>query len=158
MCNYSFIKYISIFFLIGLSVEVIANELGLGEAELIALDQDFIIKKYNARSESLKERAIADGQLPDPELSFGLAEVPLNNFNLNQHEDTEVRLGLSQAIPPGDTLKYRTERTNSMADVEYARMLNQRLLVLNNVRTSYIEMYFQKEKNRLLQLNRELFT
>jgi outer membrane protein TolC len=158
MCNFRYINYISIFFLIGFSVDSFANELSLIEAEQIALERDYIIKKYSALSEGLKERAIADGQLPDPELSFGLAEVPLNNFNLNQHEDTEVRLGLSQAIPPGDTLKYRTERTNSMADVEYARMLNQRLLVLNNVRTSYIEMYFQKEKNQLLQLNRELFT
>ncbi len=155
---HQFIKIIGVFLIFIQSTGLFANELTLAEAELIALDSDFISKKYNARSESLKERAIADGQLPDPELSFGIAEVPLNNFNFNEHEDTEVRLGFSQAIPPGDTLKYRAERTNSMANIEQARMLNQRLLVINNVRDAYAELYFQQEKNRLLELNRDLFT
>ncbi len=146
------------FLLTGLSIESIAYELTLIEAEQIALDLDFLTERYNARSESLKERAVADGQLPDPELSFGLAELPLNNFNLNQHEDTEVRLGISQVIPPGDTLKYRAERMISMADVEQARMFNRRLLVLSSVRTAFVELYFQREISKLLELNRELFT
>jgi outer membrane protein TolC len=158
MCNYRLLKFIVVFFVIGFSAESISNELTLAEAEKIALDNDFISKKFDARSESLKERAIADGQLPDPELSFGLAEVPLNNFNLNQHEDTEVRLGVSQTIPPGDTLKYRTERTNLMANVEQARMLNQQLLVLNNVRNAFIDLYFQQQSSRLLEINRNLFS
>ncbi len=158
MYHYKFLKFIVVFFLIGLSVESTANELSLAEAEQIALDLDFISKKYNARSESLQARAIADGQLPDPELSFGLAEVPLNNFNFNDHEDTEVRLGISQVIPPGNTLKYRSERLLSMADVEQARMFNQHLLVLNNVRTAFVELYFQQEAYQLLELNRDLFT
>ncbi len=157
MCVYNRLKTIGVCLLIGLSVDVVANELTITEAEQIALDNDFITKKFNARSESLKERAIADGQLPDPELSFGIAEIPLNNFNFNQHEDTEVRFGVSQAIPPGDTLKYYEQRTNLMAEVEQARMLNQRLLVLNNVRSAFIDLYYQKEVIRLLELNRELF-
>ncbi len=158
MCINNLFKNTGFIVLTFFSIGTMANELTLSEAEQIALGSDFITMKYNARSESLKERAIADGQLPDPELSFGISEIPLNNFNLNEHEDTEVRLGFSQAIPPGDTLKYREERTNSMANIENARMLNQRLLVLNGVRDAFIELYFQKEKIRLLELNRDLFT
>ena len=135
----------------------IGAPLTLSEAEQRALEADPVIAQLHAQATALSERAVADGQLPDPELSLGIAEVPLNNFDLGDHEDTETQLGLSQAFPPGHTLRYRTGRMDAMADAERARALNQRLLVLRDVRSNYIELQYRQEVGHILDLNRDLF-
>ncbi|MBM2829748.1 MAG: Cu(I)/Ag(I) efflux system outer membrane protein CusC [Gammaproteobacteria bacterium] len=135
-----------------------AGYLTLSEAEQLALASDPVIAQFQAQAEAFSARAVAEGQLPDPELSIGLAEVPLNNFDFGDHEDTELRLGLSQAFPPGQTLRLRGERMGSMADAEQARVMNQRMLVLSEVRNAYVELYYQQEAARKLELNRDLFS
>lgn len=131
--------------------------LSLAEAERLALEADPVIAQIHAQAAALAERAVADGQLPDPELSFGLAEVPLDNLSFSEHEDTELRLGLSQAFPPGRTRQYRAERMDAMAGVERARALNQRLQVLREVRNAYFDLYYEQQALRILEENRELF-
>lgn len=131
--------------------------LTLAEAEQIALETDPVVGQLQAQSVALSERAIAEGQLSDPELSIGIAEVPLDNFSLGEHEDTEVRIVLSQAFPPGHTRQFRTQRMNAMASAEQSRAQNQRLLVQLGVRTAYVDLYYQREVRRVLELNHELF-
>lgn len=133
------------------------STLTLAEAEQFALQVDPVIAQFEAQSSAMSERAVAEGQLPDPELSLGLAEVPLNNFDLGEHEDTEVRLGLSQAFPPGHTRRFRMERMEAMADAEKARAMAQRLLVLREVRNVYVTLYFEQRALTVLELNRDLF-
>jgi outer membrane protein TolC len=133
------------------------STLTLAEAEQLALQADPVIARFEAQSSALSERAVAEGQLPDPELSLGLAEVPLDDFDLGEHEDTEVRLGLSQSFPPGRTRRYRSERMAAMADGETAQALAQRLLVLRDVRNAYLTLYYEQEVVRVLELNRGLF-
>lgn len=131
--------------------------LSLGEAEQRALAADPVVAQFEAQAVALSERAVAEGQLPDPELSLGIAEVPLDDLDFGDHEDTEVRLGLSQTFPPGRTLRYRTERMDAMADSERARAMNQRLLVMREVRNAFVELYYRQEAQRILELNRDLF-
>ncbi|MBI2969967.1 MAG: TolC family protein [Gammaproteobacteria bacterium] len=131
--------------------------LTLPEAEQLALERDPVIAQLEAQSAAFAELAVSEGQLPDPELSLGLAEIPLDNFDLGDHEDTEIRLGLSQAFPPGRTLRHRSERMGAMAGAERARVLNQHLSVLRALRAAYVERYYQRETRRILDLNRDLF-
>ena len=133
------------------------NVLTLSRAEQLALAADPSVSRLRAQSAALAERAIADGQLPDTELSIGLAEVPLDDFDPGDHEDTEVRLGLSQAFPPGRTLRFRTERMDAMASAEQARAENEMLEVLRRVRSAFVELYYQEAAQRLLDRNRTLF-
>lgn len=157
--QYIFIKKLLLFFSISVSAAEYGTDdlLTLTEAENYALAGDPVIIRFQAQRSALSELAIAEGQLPDPELSFGLAEIPLDNFHLNDHEDTEVRLGLSQKFPPGKTLKYRTERMQAMADAEHAQLLNRELEITRDVRNAYVDLYYQTEANRILALNRDLF-
>jgi len=141
----------------GSAAENASGVLSLVEAERKALEIDPVMAKFQAQSDAFSARAVAEGQLPDPELSLGLAEVPLDNFDFGEHEDTEVRLGLTQSFPAGRTLRFRTERMDAMAGAERARVQNQGLLVLQGVRSAYVELYFLQEARRILDLNRDLF-
>lgn len=131
--------------------------LTLPEAEQRALELDPVVSQLAAQGEALSERAIAEAQLPDPELSIGLAEVPLDDFDLSDHEDTEVRLGLSQSIPAGRTRHFEGERMKAMAGAERARILDRRRQVLREVRNVFVKLYFEQEASRVLERNRDLF-
>ena len=158
MSVYKFIKRICIFLLFVTSTGLFANELTLVEAEKIALDSDFITKKFIARSESLSERAIADGQLSDPKLKLGIMNLPISSFDRSQENMTQLQFGVQQKFPRGRTLLYKSQQTLDIADVEAAKAKNQEKMVLRAVRISYLDLYLQLHIKTILDKNRELFT
>ena len=158
MCATRTKKYIGLFLLFITPIELIANELMLAEAEQLALDSDFIIKQYTARSESLKERAIADGQLPDPKLNLGIMNMPIDSFDRSQENMTQLQFGVQQSFPRGRTLDYKRLQTEDIADIDQARALEQEKKVLRSLRNSYLSLYLNVKTEALLQENRDLFT
>ncbi|NNG12776.1 MAG: hypothetical protein HKM88_05950, partial [Halobacteria archaeon] len=81
--------------------------LTLAEAEQLALSEDPAVAASRARSQALREDAVASGQLPDPKLKTGLFNLPLDTFDIDQEPTTQLRLGLQQTFPRGATLKHR---------------------------------------------------
>lgn len=158
MFFYKLLKYTSVYLLISLSIESFANELTLEEAEKLALDSDFIIKQYSARSESLDERAIADGQLPDPKLKLGVMNLPIDSFDRSQENMTQLQFGVQQSFPRGQTLHYKRLQTEDIADVDKAKALNQEKKVLRELRNSYFDLYLNVKTELILQENRDLFS
>jgi outer membrane protein TolC len=130
--------------------------LSLREAEQLALRNDPVAQQREAQAQAFSERAVAEGQLPDPQLSLGLGDVP-SNFKVDQDPDAELQLGLSQAFPRGRTLRYKSEQTNAMAQAENARAEDQRRTVLKAVRAAYLELSHQTHALAILEENRTLF-
>ena len=158
MCIYGRFKKLSAIVLMVLPISTIANELSLLEAEQLALNSDFIIKQYSARSESLNERAIADGQLPDPKLKFGIMNMPIDSFDRDQENMTQLQFGVQQSFPRGRTLHYKRLQTEDIADVDYSKARNQEKIVLRELRKSYLDLYLNIKTDSILQENRNLFT
>ncbi|MGB1801244.1 MAG: TolC family protein [Gammaproteobacteria bacterium] len=157
MYFYGIFKKLSVIVLIAIPVSTIAKELSLVEAEQLALNSDFIIKQYSARSESLNERAIADGQLPDPKLKLGVMNLPIDSFDRDQENMTQLQFGVQQSFPRGRTLHYKRLQTEDIADVNHAKALNQENLVLRELRKSYLDLYLNIKTDSILQQNRNLF-
>lgn len=157
MYFYGIFKKLSVIVLIAIPVSTIAKELSLVEAEQLALNSDFIIKQYSARSESLNERAIADGQLPDPKLKLGVMNLPIDSFDRDQENMTQLQFGVQQSFPRGRTLHYKRLQTEDIADVDHAKALNQENLVLRELRKSYLDLYLNIKTDSILQQNRNLF-
>lgn len=132
--------------------------LDLHEAEQLALERDPVTKQLQEQAGAFSERAVADGQLPDPQLSVGIAEVPITNFNVGRNPDTEIQLGISQSFPRGRTLDYKSEQTQAMGSAEEARAENQRRTVLKALRIAYVELFYQLRAERILEENKKLFT
>lgn len=158
MCVTRIKKYIGLFLLFITPVELIANELTLADAEQLAIDSDFIIKQYTARSKSLDERAIADGQLPDPKLKLGIMNMPIDSFDRSQENMTQLQFGVQQSFPRGRTLHYKRLQTEDIADVDQAKALEQEKKVLRALRNSYLSLYLNVKTELFLQENRNLFT
>ncbi len=131
--------------------------LGLAETERIALENDPAVNASIARSEALEADAIADGQLPDPKLRTGLYNVPLDDFDISREPSTQLRLGIQQAFPRGDTLKYKSGKTQAQARVERMRAQLARKKILREVRKTFLDIYYQTEAVKIIRSSRELF-
>ena len=77
-----------------------AAALTLAEAERLALADEPGRQALLAQAAALSERAVAAAQLPDPQLQFGAANLPLETGDFRTEGMTHMRLGVRQAFPP----------------------------------------------------------
>ncbi len=149
-----------LFFLYALTAPVFAGGSGgltLAEAERLALQQDPQIAAARATAEALDADAVADGQLPDPKLRTGLYNVPLDDFDLRSVPTSQLRLGVQQAFPRGDSLKYKTLRKQSQAEAQRQKSRVQILRARRAVRLGYLDLYYYREAERISRASRGLF-
>jgi outer membrane protein TolC len=133
-------------------------DLDINEAVRLALADDPAIAASRARSQAFSDNAIADGQLPDPQLRTGIYNLPTDNFHINEEPSTQLRLGVQQAFPRGKTLHYKKRQgewkaTSAMATAE----LDARRAILD-VRKHFLELYYQLRAGEVVTETRKLFS
>lgn len=67
-----------------------------------ALERQPLLHRQAELAAAAAQRAVAAGQLPDPQLSVGLKDLPIEGreaFSLTRDSFTEVRVGISQSFP-----------------------------------------------------------
>jgi outer membrane protein TolC len=131
--------------------------LTLTEAERIAVDADPVIAADRARAQALGEAAVAEGQLPDPRLKAGVANLPLDTFRLNQQDMTQVVVGVEQSFPPGDTLRYRQRQGEWQSAAEQAGAQDTTRKLVRDVRSGYLELFYQLQADRIVAETRATF-
>ena len=131
--------------------------LTLGEAEQIAIAGDPVIAADRARAQALGEVAIANGQLPDPRLKAGVANLPLDTFEVNQEPMTQLVVGVEQSFPPGDTLRYRRLQGEWQSTAEQANAQDSTRKLVRDVRNRYLELWYQGQAGRIVAESRDLF-
>jgi outer membrane protein TolC len=131
--------------------------LTLADAEQLALSDDPAVAASRARSQALREDAVASGQLPDPKLKAGLFNLPLDTLDIDQEPTTQLRLGLQQAFPRGATLKHRQRQTEWKATAEQARAEDESRKLVREVRNSFLELYYQLQAEQVVINTRTLF-
>jgi outer membrane protein TolC len=132
-------------------------DLDLTEALRLALADDPVITASEARARALSDTAVADGQLPDPKLKTGIWNLPLDDFDANREPTTQLRLGVNQAFPRGDTLQYKQQQSEWMARAEQANTGVAARKLIRDVRKSFLELYYQIQAERVISETRGLF-
>ena len=115
------------------------SALTLAEAEEVALARDGGLDQLRARRDALGDAAIAEAELPDPQLRFGAMNVPTDSFDLDQEPMTQVQVGLRQRFQPGKTRSIARERGEVLATVQEARSQDRERGVRQAVRRALIE-------------------
>ncbi len=133
------------------------DTLMLAEAEQLAVRGDPAVLALQARADALDQRAVADGQLPDPRLKLAAMNLPTDSFDRDDVPMTQLQIGVQQAFPRGRSLHYRSEQTRALARGDRAGAENQRLLVLRNVRSDFLELYYQIQAAAILGEHEKLF-
>ncbi len=133
------------------------NILTLDESERLALEADLTAPRFEALANARKEQAVFVGQLPDPKLKLGAANMPIDSFDRKQENMTQMQVGIQQAFPPGRTLSLRSEQAGVMAGAEQARARTMTRQVLRDVRERYLDIFYQVEAGQIIDASRELF-
>ena len=103
---------------------------------------DPTLVRYDERAAAMEHRAVAAAQLPDPEVRFGLANWPVESFDYDQEQMTQIQAGVRQRFPRGDTLSILGARRVSEAQVERARRSLRLREIARATRDAWLELYY----------------
>lgn len=145
-----------LFALVGISSHVSA--LTLADAEGLALDNDPLMESHKAIARGWSNDAVADNQLPDPRLRFGLYNMPLDTFDKSQEATTQLRLGVQQYFPKGDSLELKQMQSEWRAKAALASANDRRIAVKKMIRENFFNLYYQVEAVRIIHRSRKLFS
>jgi outer membrane protein TolC len=132
-------------------------DLDLTEAIRLALTDDPVIAASQARAQAFSDNAVADGQLPDPKLRTGLYNLPLDDLDISREPTTQLRMGVVQDFPRGDTLQYKQQQTEWMALSEQANTEVTKRKLVRDVRKHFLELYYQLQAELVISETRKLF-
>lgn len=128
-----------------------AAPLPLAELDRLALADEAGVAALEARALAARERAVADAQLPDPVLSVGALNFPVDTFAFDRERMTQLRLGLRQQFPGADTRERRRARGEAVAEGHEASSALRRRQVLRAAREAWLAVLWRLEERALLE-------
>jgi outer membrane protein TolC len=119
---------------------VAAQDLTLAEAERIALERDAMTREMQSQAQGMRERAVMEGELMDPELRFGAVNVPVDSFSLDEEDMTMLEVGVSQEFQPGRTRRLSRQQMEQLASAMDANAEDRARLVRREVRKLWTQL------------------
>ncbi|MBN7796474.1 TolC family protein [Parahaliea mediterranea] len=143
--------------LAGAPASLAAEGLNLREAVALARQQDPWLEGSRLRQEALAASGVAAGSLPDPVISLGAANLPTNTFDFNQEPMTQLKVGLMQTLPRGDSLALDQRRYEVLGEQQAHLRADRREQVALTVAELWLEAYRAQRSVQLIQADRGLF-
>jgi len=140
-----------------LAVMVRADALSLAEAERLALSQDPMALAYGQRHDAYAYRADAADAWPDPQLRFGVVNLPIDGLSISQQPMTQSVIGLRQMMPRGGEVAAQRDANLGMGDAVLAEAADRRAMLRRQVRDLWAELAYQASTRRVLEESRDLF-
>jgi outer membrane protein TolC len=139
------------------SFPVFGEPLTLEAAESLAVARDAGAAGLEERSAALSESAVAEAQLPDPELRFGALNLPVDSFALDDEPMTQLLVGVRQRFPRGETRALKQAQAQSMSAVESAMARERKREVIRALRQAWIERGYTEEAMTIVQQQQSWF-
>jgi len=131
--------------------------LSLEHAIKQAQNNDPWLSENKHKQDSLDSKAISSGTLPDPRVTLGLANIAADNFDFNQENMTQLKAGISQMFPRGDTLQLQTQKFQLLSGQNPYLRDDRKEQVSVTVTSLWLNAFEAKESIRLIETDRELF-
>jgi outer membrane protein, heavy metal efflux system len=124
-------------------------------ARLSLIDQPLLTGRV-AKIQAEEQQAVAAAQLPDPKLSGGLKELPIDTpeaFSVRRDNFTEFTIGLSQEFPRAAKRRLQGARKQLDADADRAALNNEQRMIRRDASLAWLDVY---EAEQALKLTRRL--
>jgi outer membrane protein, heavy metal efflux system len=112
-------------------------------ARLAAVDQPLLTGRQ-AKIQAEEQQAVAAAQLPDPQLSGGVKELPIDTpeaFSTRRDNFTEFTIGLSQEFPRAEKRRLQGARKQLDADADRAALDNEQRMVRRDASLAWLDLY-----------------
>jgi outer membrane protein TolC len=128
----------------------VAAGLTLAESERIAVDRDAMLREMRAQGAAMRERAVMDGQLMDPQLRVGAVNVPVDSFSLDKEDMTMLEVGVVQEFKPGHSRQLSRKQMEQLAAAMDATALDRERIVRREVRKLWTQLAYVGAARSLL--------
>ena len=141
----------------GLAQSQTKSLLTLEQAVEIAINNDPWLVGSEYREQAIVSSSVAAASLPDPVVNIGLANLPTDGFAFDQEPMTQLKAGVSQMFPRGDSLDIRSRQLREQA-AEHPLMRADRIARTRvQVSDIWLEIYRAQQSIKLIQQDRALF-
>ena len=128
--------------------------LTLDETRHLATTDQPLLQGREAKIRAEEQQAIVAAQLPDPELSGGLKELPIETaeaFSTRRDNFTEFTIGLSQDFPRAEKRRLQGARKQLDAEADRAALDNESRMVQRDASLAWLDVYEAEVALKLAQ-------
>jgi cobalt-zinc-cadmium efflux system outer membrane protein len=128
--------------------------LTLEEASRLALVDQPVLTGRQATIDAEQQRAVAAAQLPDPKLSGGLKELPIDTpeaFSVRRDNFTEFTVGVSQEFTRAEKRRLKGALQAQGADVDRAALDNDKRAVRRDTSLAWLDVFEAEQAYQLTQ-------
>ena len=118
--------------------------LELHEAVRLAVSKQPLLEAQSAAVASARQAAVADAQLPDPKLSFGVQDFPIDTataYSLRKDDFTMQTVGVMQEFPRAQKRRLRGERGQREAEMAEQALAALRLSIPRDAALAWVEVW-----------------
>ena len=134
-----------------------AAEYTLQAAIQIAQAQDPWLQTSLFRQQSLAARSISAGTLPNPSVHLGVSNLPLDSFSFSQDGMSQLKLGISQKFPRGDSRALQQTKLEQLSLLQPLARADRKAQVAMNVTHLWLEVFRSQQSMALIVQDQGLF-
>ncbi|MCY7296741.1 TolC family protein [Alteromonas sp. a30] len=131
--------------------------LSLTKAIEIAAQHDHWLTQSQQQERALRFQATAADRLPNPVFSISLLNLPTSGFSFDQEDMTQLKLGVSQILPRGESLALKNRQLSQQADEHRFMRATRQEQVKLQVIQFWLDAYQAHLSRDLIQRHRHLF-
>lgn len=110
-----------------------------------AQQQDPWLSGSQQKQRALQARGVAGDTLDNPELSFGLLNLPSDGFALDQEPMTQFKVGIKQTFTRGDSRSITRQRFNQLAAAQPLMRDDRRKQITQTITLLWLDLYYAKQ-------------
>ncbi|MCQ1056615.1 TolC family protein [Photobacterium sp. ZSDE20] len=122
-----------------------------------AVEHDVAQQQIQFQADAISEMGIANSQLMDPKVKVGIGGLPVDSFAFDEDPMTNISVGLMQQFGRGDSLSLLQKQSRQQAGSIRKQADIRKLDVTKAITTSWIELAYLEQSQRLIKQNQDLF-
>ncbi|WP_026377357.1 TolC family protein [Aestuariibacter salexigens] len=131
--------------------------LSLQQAINAAQQNDPWLHGNRLKQQAVESRSEASSVMPDPRLSVGLMNLPVDGWDVNQEPMTQLSVGLSQMFPRGDSLAIKSSQLK-IKSTQFPLLRQDRLAKIETVVSElWLDAYLAQATIGLIEKDWQLF-
>ncbi len=130
--------------------------LTLEEAVASAVAGNPGLAEMQARAQAMAAIPPQAGALPDPMLSLGALNFPVDTFSRDQEPMTQVQIGIEQSLPFPGKLALKEQAAGFDADAAASNVDETRLRLVHNVRQTWWQIFYLDRALEIVERNQNL--
>lgn len=125
--------------------------LTLNETLKIVRRNNLSLARFDLEAQAEHEEAVSNNYFPDPTLFVSAQNLPTDTFKFDQEPMTQLRFGIRQAIPVGDTLKIKHDTLQMKSEMKYTMQDRRWLRLKRDVEQAWFEAWYWQKTLEILK-------